>query len=471
MKRKVYLSILCLLLTISGGFTQTSKIKVACVGNSITGFHQYTYYATPLQHMLGDTYHVDNFGKGGSGIFKEFREALNEHEFAYINSTQCAEAVAFNPNIVIIKFGANDANMNNFTRPGIDGKQIFKDDYTLLINKFKALSSKPKIYICLPPAMFYPEGQIKDSLTGNFLGGFSSEAMHKYIRPAVKELATELNLGLIDFYTPTKLHPEFMPGNTGGWAPDWVHPDHRGHYVMAVAAYEAIMGKPFERPAVEGEFVPDPAKEYYIRNRKTGEVLTCNSTEVNQGVLLKPLDVKSQFQLFKFENFSYNIFRIRHLASNLQLKNAGSQVLIGNDPVNEPLKYGFYIKPVEEKYHTICYNDLSFFGARTSSASIAGNRQLSNLSELDQWEFVEKEKISETAVSEIYLSDIKIKGMKGQIQIESINDNNMTVYDALGKQIKQFEVNTTPYTINLQSGVYIVSMNCSKKRSYKVIVN
>ena len=32
----------------------------------------------------------------------------------YINSEQCAAALEYKPNIVIIKFGANDANKKNF---------------------------------------------------------------------------------------------------------------------------------------------------------------------------------------------------------------------------------------------------------------------------------------------------------------------------------------------------------------------
>ena len=146
----------------------TARTKVACVGNSITGFHQYTYYATPLRQMLGEEYLVDNFGKGGSGVFKQYREELDQYEFAYINSPECEAALAFLPDIVIIKFGANDANMNNFTKQDIDENNYLKMN-TFNNKQIQGFVSHPQVFICVPPAMFYPNGNPKDSLTGSFL--------------------------------------------------------------------------------------------------------------------------------------------------------------------------------------------------------------------------------------------------------------------------------------------------------------
>ena len=55
---------LCLLFAASMA-AQTGKIRVATVGNSITGgTNDYGYYAMPLAEMLGDDYEVTKFGKG-----------------------------------------------------------------------------------------------------------------------------------------------------------------------------------------------------------------------------------------------------------------------------------------------------------------------------------------------------------------------------------------------------------------------
>ena len=447
--------------------------KVACVGNSITGFHQYAYYATPLQHMLGVTYKVDNFGKGGSGIFKSFREAIGDTEWAYINSTQCADALAFQPDIVIFKFGANDANNANFLRRDVDGKKVFKEEYALLINKFRDLESNPRIIIALPPAMFYPEGNVEDSLTGNFLGSFSNQAMHQYIRPAIRELSEELSVELVDFYTPTKNHPEFMPGDTGGWAPDWVHPDHRGHYLMALAAYEVISGKPFERPAVPGEFIPDLSKEYYLQNKQTDDVLGSPTNAINQNITTGPVKLGDASQLFRFENFSYNIYRIRHVASGLQVRNSGVFVQLGNNPTSDPLKYGMYIKPVGGDFHTIGFNDNNLIGARSTDVRIAGQKKLSTLSDLDQWEFVEKELMSMTSIPLISENDnVTVSSMAGKLKINvAEHQQQLKLYDITGRCVGNYEINDHGSVIvELTPGIYIIQL-AGYQDKIKVIVH
>lgn len=65
---------LCLLFAASMA-AQTGKIRVATVGNSITGgTNDYGYYAMPLAEMLGDDYEVTKFGKGSSAVFIKLRE-------------------------------------------------------------------------------------------------------------------------------------------------------------------------------------------------------------------------------------------------------------------------------------------------------------------------------------------------------------------------------------------------------------
>lgn len=104
-----------------------------------------------------------------------------------------AQRHEYKPNIVIIKFGANDANKKNFEKYG---KETFKADYKKLIAKFQALSTKPDIYICMPPPMYYGDG--------GFLGSFDDNVAKNYIQPAVREIAEELNLVCVDLYNPLK---------------------------------------------------------------------------------------------------------------------------------------------------------------------------------------------------------------------------------------------------------------------------
>ena len=115
---KKLLSVSLCLLFAASLTAQTGKIRVATVGNSITGgTNDYGYYAMPLAEMLGDDYEVTKFGKGSSGVFIKLREDAttpenpNEYQFAYINSEQCAAALEYKPNIVIIKFEIGRAHV------------------------------------------------------------------------------------------------------------------------------------------------------------------------------------------------------------------------------------------------------------------------------------------------------------------------------------------------------------------------
>ena len=96
---------------------QTSKnnsIRVACVGDSITfGFG----YPENLQTKLGDDYTVNNFGVSASTVVT--------HSYKpYVNQNAFIQSKDFQPEIVIIMLGTNDAQSN--IQGGIDN---FSSDY------------------------------------------------------------------------------------------------------------------------------------------------------------------------------------------------------------------------------------------------------------------------------------------------------------------------------------------------------
>nr|WP_199200271.1 GDSL-type esterase/lipase family protein [Adhaeribacter arboris] len=91
------------------GFSQ-SKIKVACVGNSITegaGVETGKKYPEQLQTLMGDTYEVKNYGIGG-------RTLLKKGDYPYWNEVKYQEVLQWQPNIVIIKLGTNDSKPQNW---------------------------------------------------------------------------------------------------------------------------------------------------------------------------------------------------------------------------------------------------------------------------------------------------------------------------------------------------------------------
>ena len=87
-------------------------VRVACVGNSITygaGIKNRSHdsYPSVLGRLLGDKYWVKNFGVSA-------RTMLNKGDRPYMKEQAYQQALAFNPNIVVIKLGTNDSKSFNW---------------------------------------------------------------------------------------------------------------------------------------------------------------------------------------------------------------------------------------------------------------------------------------------------------------------------------------------------------------------
>ena len=87
-------------------------VRVACVGNSITygariKNQSHDSYPAVLGRLLGDKYWVKNFGVSA-------RTMLNKGDHPYMKEQAYQQALAFNPNIVVIKLGTNDSKSFNW---------------------------------------------------------------------------------------------------------------------------------------------------------------------------------------------------------------------------------------------------------------------------------------------------------------------------------------------------------------------
>jgi acyl-CoA thioesterase I len=192
---------------LSGGNKDSSsgKIRVACVGDSIT---EGTYYPDDLWMLLGANYSVGNFGVGGTTA------SLNS-ESPYMNTSTFEEAKNFQPNIVIIMLGTNDANSNILSNNG-----SFVADYLKLVSQFQELSSKPKIYLVKPPPVFY-NGTVPNA-----------EYLRNDVIPNIEQVANQTNLPIIDIYSALL--------NNSSYFPDGVHPNPDGAELIANVIYNAI---------------------------------------------------------------------------------------------------------------------------------------------------------------------------------------------------------------------------------------
>ena len=184
-----------------------SKIRVACVGDSITGG---TQYPADLWMLLGSAnYTVGNFGVGGS-------TASLDSWNPYINNSAFQDSKEFKPNIVIIMLGTNDAN------PLIRrGNGSFVNDYVKLVTEFQELSSKPKIFIVKPPPIF------SNGTTP------SAEYFKNNVIPQIEQVANQTNLPIIDVYSALTNYSEFFH--------DGVHPDEQGAKLIANEIYNTII--------------------------------------------------------------------------------------------------------------------------------------------------------------------------------------------------------------------------------------
>lgn len=194
------------------------KIKVACVGNSIT--YGYTLpdretnaYPAKLQKMLGDDYVVGNFGKSGATL-------LNKGHRPYMQQEEYHKAIDFAGDIVVIHLGINDTDPRDWP----NYRDFFIQDYRALIDSFRVANSRCRILI----ARLTP---IADRHL-RFESG--TRDWHDEIQLAIENIAKYAGVQLIDFHAPLYPYPFMLP--------DAVHPNVEGAEILAKTVYEGITG-------------------------------------------------------------------------------------------------------------------------------------------------------------------------------------------------------------------------------------
>ncbi len=185
--------------------TPPAKIRVACVGDSIT---RGSDYPLRLQELLGSNYSVGNFGVSGSTV------SLNS-TMPYLKQPALLNAENFDPNIVIIMLGTNDANTQiayNETN--------FEADYAQLLSCFETLTANPQILVLKSPPIF----------TDN--PNYNNTYLTDTIFPQIDNLANQMNLPTMNMYTAFGNHSDYFC--------DGVHPNADGANLIASNIYNAI---------------------------------------------------------------------------------------------------------------------------------------------------------------------------------------------------------------------------------------
>jgi len=192
-----------------------AQVKVACVGDSITFGYGLTNpstqsYPAQLQALLGSGYVVGNFGVNGATVQKGTAKS-------YWRTSQFRSSKTFAPNIVVIMLGTNDSKSGNW-----DATK-FNTDYRALIADYWNLPTQPEVYVCLIPPVYTPNA---------FGPTFNPAFIQNTVVPAIRTIANQSGMPLVDNNTPLLNHPEYFS--------DGVHPNAQGAGIIANTVAAAV---------------------------------------------------------------------------------------------------------------------------------------------------------------------------------------------------------------------------------------
>ena len=191
---------------------QQDAVRVACIGNSITdGFGidmaGLLGYPALLQNFLGSGYCVKNYGVSS-------RTLLNKGDYPYMREQAWRDALAFRPDIAIVKLGTNDSKPENW-QYGAD----LQADLQQMVDSLRKAGAD--IYLCTPIPAFKPTWNISDSVIVNG------------IIPVINRVAKRNKLHVINLHT--------LYANDGDkMLSDGIHPNDKGARRMAELIRDAI---------------------------------------------------------------------------------------------------------------------------------------------------------------------------------------------------------------------------------------
>lgn len=193
------------------------QIKVACIGDSITYGHGTTgwpknNYPSVLQNLLGQEYHVNNYGVSSQCV-------QDTADRTYTDLEHYRQSLAYGADIVVFMMGSNDTKPENW----IDAA-AFRADLEAILDSY----GDAEIILCTISSAFFLEGQT-EGVTSHDIQPLVAEEMAQVIR----EVANDRGCTLVDIYALTAAHPEWF-------ANDGVHPNNDGAAAIAQAVCEAI---------------------------------------------------------------------------------------------------------------------------------------------------------------------------------------------------------------------------------------
>lgn len=211
------------------GFSTKEKIKVACVGDSITygarlDDRNKDSYPAQLQVLLGENYSVENFGVGSLTLIRKGIPTV-WNELPKIKES--------NPDIIIISLGTNDTCGFGSCgdRKCWEYKDEYESDYRDLIDELSALPSNPQIFIAAPtPMVLETPGLNSERVAGLTV----RKPRLQELTGMIKKVANEKNVHFIDLNEPLDHRPELFTESDG------VHPNKDGYRAIATLVWKKL---------------------------------------------------------------------------------------------------------------------------------------------------------------------------------------------------------------------------------------
>lgn len=233
--RIILIVVLVLALLMGGGFVylyfngqsgmsntteaKAGQIKVACVGDSITYGHGIVNwpknnYPTVLQNLLGEQYHVNNYGVSSFAV-------QENADRSYRTLPHYEESLEYHADYVVFMMGSNDSKPENWK-----GADAFKTDLLTLLDSY----GDAKIILCTLSSAFFLDGQ-NTGVTSHDIQPLVVDEIAQIIR----DVAAERGYELLDIHALTAENPQWFEK-------DGVHPNNEGAAAIAQAVRDCIQG-------------------------------------------------------------------------------------------------------------------------------------------------------------------------------------------------------------------------------------
>jgi len=194
------------------GFVPPATLRVACVGDSVTRGARAAAaggatYPEALERLAAGALAVGNFGVDGKTL-------LARSGRAWRDTAAFADALAFEPDAVVVMFGVND-----IAHPDCLGD--FAEDGVALCEAFRQQNPDVRFFLCTPTPIAPAETEKE-----------ANEALQTVIAPAVAGIARKTGGRVVDVLSrfPATLRR----------LPDGYHPDGAGNELIARIVFEAL---------------------------------------------------------------------------------------------------------------------------------------------------------------------------------------------------------------------------------------